>query len=684
MQHSSNTGTTAAGGPAAAASHRRRRRIAAAAGLIAGAMAVLPAPAAQANAYTVWSCKGPNGAVAPTDGWVTLTESSPQFSPAANRCSSGGALEAFVAGDRTQNLGAAVKWSYTPPANTKLRGFSINRSMSSAGVRSNQAPGTQIRVPGVAVDNCYAAFECSAKGSHTQWNASGNALTGRLEDPTHFDVLALCGGSQSCQSFGVPRMAEVRVHRFAATLADDTSPDVQSVGGTLLDGGPQRGLKTISVRASDVGAGVYRALIETKKPGDAAFAVARAITIDANGGRCAPIAGATGAHEFAYGQPCKLSASGDLDFDTSSLDDGQYEMRVSVEDASGNRVTAAAPRTVTVRNAPSSTQPPSVSVPGRIKAGDTLTCNPGTFDPLPDRVEFSWLVAGSPVDGASGSSYTVRASDVGRSIICRVKATKSGQTTTVDSAPVGGTNQPGGPTTNNATSSNATGGSKTSTTNVFLNPANANGRGGLVRTARFTAASKRTKRIRYGQKATIRGQLKDVTGKPIIGAVVDVYSRTSRPGTYLRKVRSVKTNADGIYRYVAPVGVSRAIRFGYRATLSSGRYSAQLDVALKVRAKIRLRAKPKHVRSYGRIKVVGKLYGKGLPAKGALVEMQVRQGGVWRTITVKRTKKRGRFVFRHKLTRTAHGSFTFRARLRNQNGVPLTGGVSKRLKVRVG
>jgi beta-glucanase (GH16 family) len=74
--------------------------------------------------------------------------------------------------------------------------------------------------------------------------------------------------------------------------------------------------------------------------------------------------------------------------------------------------------------APRSTAPPATS--GTPEAGETLTCSPGawTGDPAPE-LGYEWLSDGSPLQGATGPAYTVRSTDAGHALSCRVTATNS-------------------------------------------------------------------------------------------------------------------------------------------------------------------------------------------------------------------------------------------------------------------
>jgi Bacterial Ig-like domain (group 3) len=76
-------------------------------------------------------------------------------------------------------------------------------------------------------------------------------------------------------------------------------------------------------------------------------------------------------------------------------------------------------------------------VDGVRRVGSTLTATPGTFSASPDSVTGQWLVDGSPIDGQTGTTFTVTAAQLGHEISYRSTATKTGETTiSSTSAPV--------------------------------------------------------------------------------------------------------------------------------------------------------------------------------------------------------------------------------------------------------
>jgi hypothetical protein len=83
--------------------------------------------------------------------------------------------------------------------------------------------------------------------------------------------------------------------------------------------------------------------------------------------------------------------------------------------------------------APTATAPPSVS--GTALAGETLSCQPGTFGgDGPQTTEAVWLRDGQ--QAAAGSQYAIPAADVGHTLACRMTATNAYGSISSDSAGV--------------------------------------------------------------------------------------------------------------------------------------------------------------------------------------------------------------------------------------------------------
>lgn len=89
-----------------------------------------------------------------------------------------------------------------------------------------------------------------------------------------------------------------------------------------------------------------------------------------------------------------------------------------------------APLTITNLTAP--------TIQGRVRAHDTLTVLPGTWNPADVDLAYQWLVDGEPVAGATGTTFELRTGDLAKRISVAVTATRTGYTPlTVETARVG-------------------------------------------------------------------------------------------------------------------------------------------------------------------------------------------------------------------------------------------------------
>jgi hypothetical protein len=187
--------------------------------------------------------------------------------------------------------------------------------------------------------------------------------------------------------------------------------------------------------------------------------------------------------------------------------------------------------------------------------------------------------------------------------------------------------------------------------------------------------------VRFGRKATIRGSLVDVSGRPISGAVVDVLARRNVATSQFTPVSKVVTASDGHFAYVAPAGSSRVIRFAYHAYTTDTAYADSTDIRLLVRGALTLKV-TRTVKN-GRVAVFrGHLLGKPVPAGGVLVDLQVRLRNRWRTFATPRSRANGAYRFKYRFTQGA-ARWVFRARIRKDSLYAYETSYSKRVATRV-
>lgn len=69
----------------------------------------------------------------------------------------------------------------------------------------------------------------------------------------------------------------------------------------------------------------------------------------------------------------------------------------------------------------------TVGITGTFSAGQVLTANAGNWPPAGASLTYQWLRGKERLAGATASTYTVQAADVGRDLSCVVTATSASQ-----------------------------------------------------------------------------------------------------------------------------------------------------------------------------------------------------------------------------------------------------------------
>jgi Bacterial Ig-like domain (group 3) len=140
-----------------------------------------------------------------------------------------------------------------------------------------------------------------------------------------------------------------------------------------------------------------------------------------SGGGCSPIAGATS-------NTYKLA----------STDVGKYvSVTVTASNAGGHGAVTSTAVGPVLPPAPVNTTAPAVS--GTAEQGDTLSVSNGTWSNSPSAYRYAWEECNSagnncsPITGATSSSYTLSAADVGNRIMCIVIASGPGGSTSAPS-----------------------------------------------------------------------------------------------------------------------------------------------------------------------------------------------------------------------------------------------------------
>jgi hypothetical protein len=334
--------------------------------MLAGLCVLALVASARAGDFHVYSCRMPNGEVAPTDGWSGSATGVAVV--AEDKCAKGGALVAALGAGVSHPVGTDIAtWMFNA-----LEGEIVSKASL---WRAGDAEGGAVAnatyefwlagpTPTEAFDSCVYVSGCMKAVGEPEEPLSGSNL---LSVPAanlgeHLYVNTSCGGLQSYKcpsSKGDANGYAAVVYLYAAdlTLEQTTQPKVSEVEGELATATTLSGTDDLSFLAEDGGSGVYRAVF-TVDGKEVASTV-----LSSNGGRCQNVAQTTdGLPAFLYLQPCPESLRADVPFDTTTLTDGSHHLVVSVTNAAGNS-TVALDRNVTVKNDTKGVEVPTTPSP---------------------------------------------------------------------------------------------------------------------------------------------------------------------------------------------------------------------------------------------------------------------------------------------------------------------------------
>src|SRR4051812_235447 len=198
---------------------------------------------AASGVYTVFSCKGPDGAVNAAAGWKAATGAG---ATASNDCLNGGGLVAQLTGPSPAPASAA-SWTFAAPADTTIVSLTAQRRTTGvvAGQNGNGkgAPSYHLYVDSSVLDSCEQTNTSQCQSDLTspivREGLSGSSLS--------FDVQ--CGSSSigpSCQNAIGATFAQA-----AVGLRDASPPAVSNV--RIEDDGARSGTLKVGYDASDLG-----------------------------------------------------------------------------------------------------------------------------------------------------------------------------------------------------------------------------------------------------------------------------------------------------------------------------------------------------------------------------------------------------------------------------------------------
>lgn len=187
-------------------------------------------------------------------------------------------------------------------------------------------------------------------------------------------------------------------------------------------------------------------------------------------------------------------------------------------------------------------------------------------------------------------------------------------------------------------------------------------------------------RVGFGQRKMVYGQVLTASGRvPLAHQPVRVLvalrgQRHFRPGTIL------VTNASGQFRYRAPAGPARTVRFRYFGT--NVLRASHADQVLRVPASSTIRARPRFVLNGGSVRLSGRLRGRHVPRGGVLVVPEVFFRGRWQPFATVRTSAQGRWARRYTFkATTGRVKYPFRVLVPAAANYPYVTGASRAVHV---
>ena len=187
----------------------------------------------------------------------------------------------------------------------------------------------------------------------------------------------------------------------------------------------------------------------------------------------------------------------------------------------------------------------------------------------------------------------------------------------------------------------------------------------------------------YGRSAGFSGRLLTRDGVPLAGQAVAIEETSRAAGSSPTVLGTITTDAAGRFRYRAPAGPSRRLRFVFAG--GSGFAALTRTAQLRVRASSTIHASTRTLRGGGRVRFSGRLGLRGatVPGSGKLVDLQAFDGGRWRTFATARArgpKGRGSSTYRFA---GRPGRYPVRLRIRREDVFPYELGYSRPVVVRV-
>jgi hypothetical protein len=202
-----------------------------------------------------------------------------------------------------------------------------------------------------------------------------------------------------------------------------------------------------------------------------------------------------------------------------------------------------------------------------------------------------------------------------------------------------------------------------------------------VKAGRHAPRTHATLTVPYNAKAVAAGRLLNSARQPVIGARLTVATAVDRGvPVYADLPANVVTDSTGRFKVSLPRGPSRRVRVMYFARALDTTPAGHADARMKVRTHATFSPRHRHVRAGRRAVFRGHIVGTFRPA-GIRVELQGRRGHSYVTLSSAATRPDGTFRVSYRFTRSAHGRYVFRLRVRHFPRFPYFLGYSRRVNV---
>ena len=262
----------------------------------------------------------------------------------------------------------------------------------------NAAPPVNTALPAVTGATLRGTTLSATPGT---WSGPGVGYAYQWQRDLGSGYTDIAGATGATYLLGVADVgATIRI-RVTATNAD-ASVSATSIGSSVVRGG-----QPVSLVAPTIAGTARRTSTLTSTPGtwggienDYAFQWQRRVN-----GTFTDIAGATG-----------------TTYTLDSADVGTViRLRVTASNLDGALSAFSATTATVVAAPPRNTAPPTVT--GAAKLSETLTATPGDWTPAGATYAYAWQRDGVDIPGANGSTYVLRAADLGKSVRVKVTAT---------------------------------------------------------------------------------------------------------------------------------------------------------------------------------------------------------------------------------------------------------------------